>query len=51
MHHEYWNTTKLGRYNKPSLLRINGGQNVTKKLNDVVYQGSPSLSLFNWDVA
>ena len=46
MHHEYWNITKLERY-KPSLSRINGGKNVTKKLKDVFYQGSPSLSLFN----
>ena len=51
MHHEYWNITKLERYNKPSLSRINGGKNVTKKLKDVFYQGSPSLSLFKWDVA
>ena len=50
MHHEYWNITKLERY-KPSLSRINGGKKVTKKLKDVFYQGSPSLSLFKWDVA
>ena len=51
MHHQYLNITRVERYKKPSLSRINGGENATKKLKDVFHQGSPSLSLFKWDVA
>ena len=51
MHHQYWNITKVERYNKASISRINGGRDATKKLKDVFHQGSLSLSLFKWNVA
>ena len=50
MFHEYWNITKLERY-QPSISRINSGQKVTRKKKYVFYREYPLSSLFKWDVA